>query len=806
MAQRITSFFLWVTILVGALTTLSLASDIGRPFAGYLEYYNSLAGRFSLGRATPPWWPGVDPAGPTGWGKGVIAQINGNPNHYGLDKRNLYQTAYSTGVGSVVLTLGLNGVERNVVAPIYVFSIHQFLDIWVPDFLIGICFWLLALAVFRAAPENTLHHLFVAVCLNIAAGRWLQQPTIFQFSSLHSHIFDFLGTAFVNPFIGVFITHFALRFPRPSRLLHPIILKTLYTVAILIAVAWGGSRLLLWSGGHSEVVLELDRFAFNTSNRLFGLSLLVIVLRVTWLAINGRHSRRDRHQGIWMLGGALISLPAPIFQLFNGIGIPRPDWLANSDWRYTMLALPVALGILILRYQSFKPVPPAFLVVVIVATSGLFASLMESMLRYLYPFLQETARLTVFLPLLTLFTTNALVWAFQGQWQGFFGRLLHWEQRSYAAVSKVARSITTEMAWDQRWINLPQDLTRTLHQELEVEHVGLWRYQRNEGDFQLVSLFPQTNAEPKVVALPMITKDVTYLRYQDVEKPLQQILAPFEVFVVLANNQEILGLLSVGKRWDDEVFDQRDLSILELLGHQLSVLLLAIEYVEAVSHIPARVATAQEHERRRIAHDLHDTIQQFLGRLPFFLEVCRNYILTNPTEADSILNRVVFDVQDAARTLRDIQNDLALAELEKGIELPLRNLVQRFEATTHISVNLTLPSKFDKECTSLPIRQSLYRVVQQALDNIEEHAEASAVTMDLHLEDRTLKLLIKDNGKGFESDTRQQARQNGHLGLLSMESRVSNLGGSFRVHSATGQGTTLVTTIPLTHIPMETIK
>src|SRR6185369_8655098 len=96
-----------------------------------------------------------------------------------------------------------------------------------------------------------------------------------------------------------------------------------------------------------------------------------------------------------------------------------------------------------------------------------------------------------------------------------------------------------------------------------------------------------------------------------------------EVVTPLAISGRAVGLLGSGKRWDEEIFDERDLQITELIAQQAGLFLLTALQIEQLRQVPQEIATAQERERFKIAQELHDTIQQFLGRLPFFLEVSR---------------------------------------------------------------------------------------------------------------------------------------------------------------------------------------
>jgi signal transduction histidine kinase len=94
---------------------------------------------------------------------------------------------------------------------------------------------------------------------------------------------------------------------------------------------------------------------------------------------------------------------------------------------------------------------------------------------------------------------------------------------------------------------------------------------------------------------------------------------------------------------------------------------------------------------------------------------------------------------------------------------------------------------------SLDWKEVLYRVTQEALQNIARHSHATKVEVQLHQNDNRLVLEIRDNGKGFDTSREYP----GHLGLQSMQERVAQIGGTFAVVSQFGMGTTISISLPL---------
>ncbi|KKL14311.1 hypothetical protein LCGC14_2517010, partial [marine sediment metagenome] len=90
----------------------------------------------------------------------------------------------------------------------------------------------------------------------------------------------------------------------------------------------------------------------------------------------------------------------------------------------------------------------------------------------------------------------------------------------------------------------------------------------------------------------------------------------------------------------------------------------------------------------------------------------------------------------------------------------------------------------------------LYRIVQEALSNVAKHANASQVLVRLTCRGRALRMVIEDDGHGFDVDAVRSSRESG-LGLFGMEERLALVGGSLRVESAVGKGTRLFAEVPL---------
>jgi two-component system NarL family sensor kinase len=217
------------------------------------------------------------------------------------------------------------------------------------------------------------------------------------------------------------------------------------------------------------------------------------------------------------------------------------------------------------------------------------------------------------------------------------------------------------------------------------------------------------------------------------------------------------------------------------------------ELLRALTH---RVVQVQEAERGRVALELHDNITQFLCAVLVRSQTLADKLssLDGPAKREAIklrkmLGHTASEVERISRNLRPSVLD------ELGLVAVLNDTSTEFARRTGLSlklacVELTARLPADAELT-------LYRILQEALKNVEKHARARHVTVRLTQQNDFVRLMIKDDGIGFNLD-RHAARKNGKggLGLLGMRERLEMAGGDFNIESAPGTGTTIQAQIP----------
>lgn len=232
--------------------------------------------------------------------------------------------------------------------------------------------------------------------------------------------------------------------------------------------------------------------------------------------------------------------------------------------------------------------------------------------------------------------------------------------------------------------------------------------------------------------------------------------------------------------------------VLQVLDTLDQSLVKARQYQVRLRQMSSQVLTAQEEERKRIARELHDDTAQALTSVLVRLRLLERFA------GDERLRAGITELRDltgdALEGVRRMAIDLRPPMLDDlGLEAALQAFVQDFSHRWPVKAKFTggrlgrLP---------LDVELVLYRIVQEALSNVAKHANASRVEARLTRRGRSLRLVIEDDGCGFDVEAAKSSRGSG-LGLFGMEERLALIGGSVRVESAMGRGTRISVEAPL---------
>jgi PAS domain S-box-containing protein len=210
------------------------------------------------------------------------------------------------------------------------------------------------------------------------------------------------------------------------------------------------------------------------------------------------------------------------------------------------------------------------------------------------------------------------------------------------------------------------------------------------------------------------------------------------------------------------------------------------------SALVRRVMITQEDERKRISRDLHDHLGQKLTALRLRVEVLKNEVDRNEKLQEEIhlLETLAKDIDDEVDFLAWELRPAAIDEL--GLEAALDKFVNEWSKHFGISAQLDL-ERAAKKRLAAAAEINLYRIAQEALNNVAKYAKASTVNVTLAEEDDVISLIVEDDGTGFDPELKPEQEKG--LGLLGMGERAAILQGELKIESG-GRGTKIHARIP----------
>lgn len=216
---------------------------------------------------------------------------------------------------------------------------------------------------------------------------------------------------------------------------------------------------------------------------------------------------------------------------------------------------------------------------------------------------------------------------------------------------------------------------------------------------------------------------------------------------------------------------------------------------EQILQLNERLINAHEEERSHIARELHDDLSQRIAAAAMLLSNIKRDLPHDDPTLQRKLEQAHTKLQDLAKTVRNISHQLHPATLEHaGLVPALRLHCTEFRALTGIEVQFHAEEPFEELCSAASL--CLYRIAQEALQNVAKHAGIRSAGMSLTRNQSSVSLTIRDQGRGF--DFKNPTGKPTGLGLLSMKERLRTLHGKLDVNSEPGRGTIVTATIPVT--------
>lgn len=213
-------------------------------------------------------------------------------------------------------------------------------------------------------------------------------------------------------------------------------------------------------------------------------------------------------------------------------------------------------------------------------------------------------------------------------------------------------------------------------------------------------------------------------------------------------------------------------------------------------HLSQQILAAQEAERARVGRELHDGVNQIIASARMRLRNVQQHANSLGPADRAILYRCDQLLAQALDENRRIARNLHPGDLDQiGLPEACLKLCKELASRTSLKVKSTVPRKWPRLIPTAEL--CLFRIVQEGLNNVEQHAEAKSVRLQLEVQDSGLVLKIRDDGGGFDSHAPKTKGQKRHgIGLANMRERATSLGGTCAVVSTPKRGTTITVRVP----------
>ena len=323
----------------------------------------------------------------------------------------------------------------------------------------------------------------------------------------------------------------------------------------------------------------------------------------------------------------------------------------------------------------------------------------------------------------------------------------------YAVITNLSQRVEATLAPDA----VLSTIVETVAQTLKLPYVAILLRQDNA--FQLAASTGELTGE--LLALPLV--------YQ----------------------KDTIGQLHLAPRSPGETFSAADRRLLDELARQTGLAAHAVQLTADLQRSYEHLEHAALEERQKLARELHDSVSQALYSIALGLHTAHIQLERDQEKLPATLTDLLALAEAALAEMRALIFELRPESLEReGLVVAL----SKQTAAIHARYDLLVQTELCEEPPlALKVKQELYRIAQEALHNTVKHAHANKIHLLLSQTANQVILEVNDDGVGFEvADSFP-----GHLGLRSMQERVSHLGGELEIESAPGQGTHLHVVVPL---------
>jgi two-component system sensor histidine kinase DegS len=236
--------------------------------------------------------------------------------------------------------------------------------------------------------------------------------------------------------------------------------------------------------------------------------------------------------------------------------------------------------------------------------------------------------------------------------------------------------------------------------------------------------------------------------------------------------------------------------VFKYLSENMASISSQIEELHKIQQLGISIIKAQEEERKRVAREIHDGPAQLLANIVMRAEYILKLMNVNPGAVKEELTNLQQLVRQSLQDVRKIIFDLRPMVLDDlGLVPALNRYIEDYKKQYKINAELVFFGKQERLPPATEI--ALFRVVQEALNNVHKHARAGHVLVKMEQLSDKVTIRIKDDGRGFDPESIEQSKNRECYGLINMRERVQILKGEFKINSSPGMGTVITLTIPV---------
>lgn len=670
--------------------------------------------------------------------------------------------------------------------------------------IVALTFWIVSVVVLALKPTGRQSWLFLIFCqvfvgalvfgaVSSTSSRW----TVLLFQSLLW-------------WVGPSTLHFHLYFPLSLQSSY-----TRFSVVVCYLIAALGSGLVLVG---SLLPLSGLPTGLFSSSLIWMTACLLSVVFLLWQAYRQATTLEIQRQlRLVALGGGVAFISFLSLLLIPYALVHQP--LLPYDIAFLLLMIiPITYGYAILSYRLIQldsyvsRIAAYMLVLSLVISMYLVLNITLTQVMHITGQQQTTANLVTIVAL----TSTSL--PLYRRLQAITNYIFYGGSYDYrSAVQLVSRTLDQPPNPDV----LPQILCSSIQKAMQLECVRLLLADANgmftqaglacqECDEQTDQVYLEPTSQISQYLrdhpYPVYTPEIHLgLKHQALSKHELQLLGyeHTRLWIPLFAGNRLLGLYILGPKRGSELFDVTDLEIVQVIMRLSSVTMQNIQFIDELQQQAAeqeklhqQVINAREEERKRVARELHDQIIQSLASMNYQLTNLRSQLSSE--QRDQVVE-VQSNLQQTLDDVRRICADLRPPALDNlGLVSAVRSRLRALEQQSTIDVFLHVSGEPQQPIPE-DVALTLFRVMQEALNNVLKHSEAQTVEVQLYIEPDEVCLVVRDDGKGFQVPHRLgQLIEAHHFGLVGLRERLEMIQGTLYISSSRGEGTCIRASVPFT--------